>query len=70
MIDVVAAVSFCLAFFTGGYFLGRLAQPGGGRFEVEPDPLSAPEEAEVVSLDAARSRRDRARARRLGATAS
>ena len=75
MIDVLAAVSFCVAFFTGGYFLGRLAQPAAGRFEVDPDPLREPEgaeEAEVIPLEAARSRRsrERASARRLGAAAS
>ena len=39
MLDVLAAVSFCLPFFVGGYFLGRLDRPAGGGVEVDPDPL-------------------------------
>jgi hypothetical protein len=67
MIEALAVVSFCLAFFAGGYSLGRLAQPGGTGFGVDPDPLREPDErafeAEhdvVVPIGAAKSARRRA----------
>ena len=64
MIDVLAVVSFCLAFLAAGYSLGRLAQPGKPRFELEPDPLRDTDELEgeddvVVPIEAARSARSR-----------
>ena len=62
MLDAIAAVCFCLAFFAGGYCLGRLAQPPRVGFEVDPDPLRVDEGAEVVSLDAVRRGAVRARA--------
>ncbi len=60
MLDLVAIVFFCFAFFVGGYCLGRLGNPRALWFEVDPDPLRQP--AEVVSLDAARHRMSARRA--------
>ena len=60
MLDVIAVISFCIAFFAGGYCLGRLADARRMWFVIDPDPLR--EDAEVVSIHTARSRLPRARA--------
>jgi hypothetical protein len=60
LLEIAAVVSFCLAFFAGGYCLGRLANPAATWFDVDPDPLR--EEAEVISIHAARSRLAKAKA--------
>jgi hypothetical protein len=54
--EILAVSGFCLAFFTFGYWLGRLRGHLPLWFELEPDPLRAEADADVIDLSARRQR--------------